>query len=229
MPFEEIDDPWSFKMKISVTLWCGNCVAIPWGKHVSKRSNDQNNFAIPSVMKTWSFQSGFPEWIAGLTPNRNQTPKKTLKQGIVSLKAYKKRQPWIMIKMTKAKTPIQMTIAKIAMLNTRTKQDNQITEQSKQSVFLHCSNISPYPTMPENTWPHHAWLSHDRRWKSSLSREAKLFLEKMTHEGRNMWFNKGTWFGFLKVTVWFPQIEAQLSPEKHICGSKRGHFEKTGL
>lgn len=115
-----------------------------------------------------------------------------------------------MIKMTIAKTPIQMTIAKIAMLNTRTKQDNQITEQSKQSVFLHCSNISSYPTMPENTWPHHAWLSHDRRWKSSLSREAKLFLDKMTHEGRNMWFNKGTWFGFLKVTVWllsdFPKL-----------------------
>ena len=76
----------------------------------------------------------------------------------------RKREPWNIIK---------MTISKFAMLNTITKQDNR---NDYKIQTRHCSNIGSCPKVRKHTRPHHAWLSHDWRWKSSLSRDTNLLL-----------------------------------------------------
>ena len=180
-------------------MWCGKCVSIPWGKRDVSPKGATTKTTLPShrSWKPYRFQSGFTEWIAGLTLNQSQNPRNNMLEhkarGLFFLKMWRNRQH-----MT------ETTIAKLAMLNTIAKQDNKMTSQSKQAVFLHCSNIGSYPTMRENTWPHHAWLSHDRCWKSSLSLDTKLLLEK-DDTCRNSWQKICNWLQLSGFMI--PQME----------------------
>ena len=98
----------------------------------------------------------------------------------------------------------ETNMAKLAMLNTITKQENKVTSQSEQDMFLHSSNIDSYPKIRKDTWPHHAWFSHDRCWKSSLSLDTKLLLEK-DDTCRNIWQKICNWLQLSGFMI--PQME----------------------